>query len=80
MIDRPPREPDSPPEPRSPRVHIQDVEHDARPETRVNDAGVEVKPRPRKAGEEESAPEGDHEKAHQAESTFQADLVKLPAD
>jgi hypothetical protein len=39
--------PDGEPEIKSPDVNSQDVEHDARPETRVNNTGVPVKPKPR---------------------------------
>lgn len=44
-----------------PAVTNQDLEHDARPETRVNDAGVEVKPKPKDPGDAstEVAPSGD---------------------
>jgi hypothetical protein len=35
----------------TPDVNIQDVEHDARPETRVNNAGVKVEPPLKKQGD-----------------------------
>jgi hypothetical protein len=45
--------PEDPPEPTKPGVNIQDVEHDVRPETRVDNAGIEVKPRRPKPDEGE---------------------------
>jgi hypothetical protein len=53
--------PENPPE-SPPGVNIQDVEHDARPETRVDNAGVKVKPPAKKPDEPDTDPEGEHEK------------------
>ena len=70
MIERQVRiPPDSQPESTSPEVNSQDLEYDARPETRVDNAGVKVKPRPKKSG-----PGTD------AESEFQSDIARLPPD
>jgi len=62
-----------PPKPQ-PGVNIQDVEHDARPETRVDNAGVEVKPRAKKPG----APDRDGDR--DSESILEADIERLPPD
>jgi hypothetical protein len=63
MIERPQIPPESRPESPSPGVNIQDVEHDARPETRVDNAGVKVKPRVKRPDDTEPDPEKEHEKA-----------------
>jgi hypothetical protein len=65
----------APPRPQS-GVNIQDVEHDARPETRVDNAGIEVKPRPKKPGAPDTEREGDRD----SESILEADIERLPAD
>ena len=48
---------ESQPERPLPGVNMQDVEHDARPETRVDNAGVKVKPRAKQADESDTGPE-----------------------
>lgn len=65
MIERQPGNP-------SPSVNIQDVEHDARPETRVDNAGVEVKPRAKRPDEPDTDPEDEHQKG--------SDIARLPPD
>jgi hypothetical protein len=80
MIERPQSPPASRPEITSPGVNIQDVEHDARPETRVDNAGVRVKPRVKRPEDTEPDPEKEHEKAPDAEARFNADVAKLPPD
>lgn len=68
MIER--QLPDRDPGPDTPTagVNIQDVEHDARPETRVDNAGVKVKPRSKKPDDTDQ------------ETTLTADIPKLPPD
>jgi hypothetical protein len=56
MIERQLPDRDSSTETPGPGVNIQDVEHDARPETRVDNAGVKVKP-PRKTPDGDPDPE-----------------------
>jgi hypothetical protein len=80
MIERPPMPAERQSEIPSPGINIQDLEHDARPETRVDNAGVKVKPRAKKPEDTEPDPEKEHEKAPEVESAFNANVVKLPPD
>jgi hypothetical protein len=80
MIERPHIPPESRPEIPSPGVNIQDVEHDARPGTRVDNAGVRVRPRAKRPDDTEPDPEKEHEKAPEAETSVDANVAKLPPD
>jgi hypothetical protein len=62
----------------TPGPNIQDVEHDARPETRVDNAGVRVKP-PGKSPEGDAA-EQKRRRTRDSDAGLGAELPKLPPD